>query len=161
MLVRNAEIKDIEAIRGIYNEAIVNSTATFDTEEKSYEDRLEWFKGYNEKHPLLVVEIDGIARAWGALKPYSDRKAYDNTCEISLYIHKDFRGRGLGSLLMEELIKRAEINKIHVIISRVAGANEASKNIHKKFGFILAGVVKEVGFKFDKYIDIYMYQKII
>lgn len=161
MLVRNAEIKDVEAIRSIYNEAIVNSTATFDTEEKTYKDRIQWFKGHNDKYPLLIVEIDGEARAWGALKSYSDRKAYDKTCEISLYIHKDFRGMGLGSILMEELIRRAEQNNIHVIVSRVAGANEASKSIHKKFNFDLCGIVKEVGYKFGKYIDIYMYQKII
>lgn len=161
MLIKNAEKKHIEGIREIYNEAILNSTATFDTEIKSYEDRLKWLEDHNEKYPVVVIENNDKVLAWGSLNKYSDRKAYDKTCEISIYIHKDFRGQGLGNKIMEDLIERAQTNGIHAIISRVAGENQASKKLHKKFDFELMGIMKEVGYKFEQYIDINIYEKII
>jgi len=161
MLIKNAEKKHIEGIREIYNEAILNSTATFDTEIKSYEDRLKWLEDHNKKYPVVVIDNNDKVLAWGSLNKYSDRKAYDKTCEISIYIHKDFRGQGLGNKIMEDLIGRAKTNGIHAIISRVAGENQASKKLHKKFNFELMGIMKEVGYKFEQYIDINIYEKII
>lgn len=161
MLIKNAEKKHIEGIREIYNEAILNSTATFDTEIKSYEDRLLWLEERCAKYPVLVMEHDNKVIAWASLSKYSDRKAYDRTCEISIYIHKDFRGQGIGNKLMEALINKAKEIKIHTMISRVTGENKASERLHQKFSFKLIGTMVEVGFKFNKFIDVHIYQKML
>jgi phosphinothricin acetyltransferase len=107
------------------------------------------------------VEKDGKTLAWGSLTQYSTRKAYDGTCEISIYVDKESRGMGLGKIIIAELLERAKNNGIHVILSRVAGENEASKTLHINFGFELVGILKEVGYKFDRYIDVNFYQKLI
>ena len=83
---------------------------------------------FSIKYPCIVAEKDGKVLAWGSLTQYSQRKAYDGTCEISIYVDENTRGLGLGKVIIKELIERASKNNIHVILSRVAGENEASKN---------------------------------
>ncbi len=161
MLIRNALTKDIDDINEIYNYEVLNGVATFDTEEKTYEEREEWLNHHNEKYPCIVVEKDGKVLAWGSLTQYSTRKAYDGTCEISIYVHQNARGMGFGKEIIRELLDRAKNNGIHVILSRVAGENEASKQLHINFDFELVGILKEVGYKFNRYIDVNFYQKLI
>lgn len=161
MLVRNATIEDIDAINHIYNYEVLNGVATFDTEPKTYEERKEWLLSHSEKYPCIIVEKDGKTLAWGSLTQYSNRKAYDGTCEISIYVDKENRGMGLGKIIIDELINRAKNNGIHVILSRVAGENEGSKKLHINFGFELVGILKEVGYKFNRYIDVNFYQKLM
>lgn len=161
MLIRNALTKDIDDINEIYNYEVLNGVATFDTEEKTHEEREEWLSHHNEKYPCIVAEKDGKVLAWGSLTQYSTRKAYDGTCEISIYVHQSARGMGLGKEIIKELLERAKNNGIHVILSRVAGENEASKQLHINFDFELVGILKEVGYKFNRYIDVNFYQKLI
>jgi len=161
MLVRDAIEKDVDSINNIYNYEVLNGVATFDTEPKTYEERLEWLNHHSSKYPCIVVEKEGKTLAWGSLTQYSTRKAYDGTCEISIYVDKESRGMGLGKIIIAELLERAKKNGIHVILSRVAGENEASKTLHINFGFELVGILKEVGYKFDRYIDVNFYQKLI
>lgn len=161
MLIRTALEKDINDINEIYNYEVLNGVATFDTEPKTYEERKEWLLSHNEKYPCIVVEKDGKALAWGSLTQYSPRKAYGGTCEISIYVDKNSRGIGLGKIIIKELLDRAKINGIHVILSRVAGENEASKNLHVNFEFEIVGILKEVGYKFGRYIDVNFYQKLV
>ena len=161
MLIRDAEKKDITSINEIYNYEVLNGVATFDTEPKTDEERLEWLNHHSQKFPCIVVEENNKVLAWGSLSQYSSRKAYEGTCEISIYVGNNARGKGLGKLIISELLKRAKNNNIHVILSRVAGENEASKNLHLNFGFELVGILKEVGYKFDRYIDVNFYQKLI
>ena len=161
MLVRDASEKDVNSINNIYNYEVLNGVATFDTEPKTYEERLEWLNHHSSKYPCIVVEKEGKTLAWGSLTQYSTRKAYEGTCEISIYVDKESRGMGLGKVIIAELLERAKNNGIHVILSRVAGENEASKTLHVNFGFELVGILKEVGYKFDRYIDVNFYQKLI
>jgi phosphinothricin acetyltransferase len=94
--IRPASEKDIHRITEIYNEAIQNTTATFDTDIKTIEDRLEWFRGHDEKHPVLVAEFEGRVIGFASLTRWSDRCAYDGTAEVSLYVDHNYRGRGTG-----------------------------------------------------------------
>ena len=90
--IRKAAIADLEAIREIYNEAILTTTATFDTEPKSADERLQWFQSHDERHPILVAVVDGKVVGWASLTPWSDRAAYDDTAETSFYVKSEFRG---------------------------------------------------------------------
>src|SRR3954462_5004065 len=102
--LRKAEMKDLAAITAIYNEAVLNSTATFDTLEKTNEEQVLWFQKHGEEFPI-VVAVDGeTVVAWASVSRWSDRCAYDSTGEVSIYVHKDARGRGIGRKLFEALV---------------------------------------------------------
>lgn len=161
MLIRRGRVEDIEGIRSIYNEAVKNTTVTFDTEEKTYEDRLEWFKKYNDKYALVVCEENRVVLGWGSFSRYSDKLAYDGTCELSIYIDKNHRNKGIGKKILEELLNRGKENGIRVILSRVTKDNIVSQKIHDNYGFELVGTMKQVGYKFGRYLDVCIYQKIV
>lgn len=158
-MIRKAIEKDVPYILEIYNEAILHDTATFDLEPKTLEDRMQWFQKHHGIHPLIVYEKDEKVIAYASLSTYRAKEAYDGSVELSIYVHKDYRGTGVGNELMEAIIKVAkEIKGIHTIISVITGGNEISNKIHEKFGFCYCGTVKEAGIKFGKYLDIVTYQ---
>ena len=159
--VRKAKINDLEAITKIYNYAIINTTATFDTKPKTKESQEEWFYKHSEKYPIIVAENDRGVIGWASLSQWSDRCAYANTAEISLYIDKNEQGDGIGSRLTSSIIELARKNKLHVIIALIAGENEISIHVAKKYGFNHVGSLSEVGYKFDHYIDVYLMQLIL
>lgn len=158
-MIRHASPIDIPAITEIYNDAILNSTATFDLEPKTLEDRNEWLLSHKANHPVLVYEKDGQVVAYASLSAYRDKKAYDHSVELSLYIDKNFRGIGIGNELMTEILEQAKQHpNIHTVISVITGGNQASIYLHEKFGFTHCGRVKETGCKFGNYLDIDIYQ---
>jgi L-amino acid N-acyltransferase YncA len=161
MIIRLATEADVPAITEIYNEAILTTTATFDTEPKTIENRLEWFKQHDEKLPIWVCEFKNKVVGWGTLSLWSDRCAYSATVENSVYVLEEFRGRGIGKLLMEALISSALENKYHTIIARIADGNEVSVKLHKDYGFEPIGIMREVGKKFNRLLDVHMMQKIL
>jgi len=158
--VRAATEKDLESILDIYNEAVRNTTATFDTEPRSLEKQRAWFFAHKKNHPVLVAEENGRVLGWASLSPWSDRCAYDTTVEVSVYIHSDHRGRGLGKRLLEEVIVAGRSLQIHTVLSRITQGNEISIHIHERCGFKTVGVMKEVGFKFNRFLDVHMMQLI-
>ncbi|MFW6287235.1 MAG: N-acetyltransferase family protein [bacterium] len=161
IVIRKAELKDLGEITEIYNQAILNTVATFDTEPKTIESRLEWFEKHDERYPVLVAESGEGVIGWASLSIWSDKCAYNKTAELSIYIDESQRGRGIGNELMGSIIKYARKTDCHTIISRIAGENEVSIYLHEKYGFKLIGTMKEVGYKFDRYIDVHIYQIIL
>src|SRR5436190_8054769 len=99
ILIRRAELADLESITAIYNEAILTTTATFDTEPKTASERLPWFQSHGERHPILVAESEGGVVGWASLSPWSERPAYDDTAETSFYVRAGRRGQGIGRAL--------------------------------------------------------------
>jgi L-amino acid N-acyltransferase YncA len=158
--IRPAEIKDVPAITGIYNDAILNTTATFDTELKTSEQQTEWFKNHDNNHPVIVGELEKTVIGWASLTRWSDRCAYDKTSEVSVYVHKDFRGKGFGKKLLEQLVLRGEKAGTHYMLARITQGNESSIHLHEVFGFKHVGVMKEVGFKFGKFLNVHLMQKV-
>ena len=156
--IRPAIESDIFAITDIYNEAILNTTATFDTETKSVDDRLAWFRNHDNKHPIIVAEIEGRIVGWGSLSRWSERVAYDTTAEASVYVHVDYRQKGIGKQLLEVLILEGERVGLHSIISRVTSENEVSMRLNEIFQFEKVGILKEVGRKFDRFLDVHIMQ---
>lgn len=156
--LRAATEIDQPEILAIYNEAVLNTTATFDTEPRSMDAQMEWFRRHKKNHPILVAENQNKIIGWASLSPWSDRCAYETTVEVSVYIDKDFRGQGIGSSLLERITIEGQKAKNHTVLSRISSDNLASIYIHKKAGYKIIGEMKEVGFKFGKFLDVTMMQ---
>lgn len=155
---RPATLDDQVAILSIYNDAVINTTATFDTEERSFQKQLEWFAVHRERHPVLVAVSEGKIIGWASMSPWSDRSAYDASVEVSVYIHKDHRGKGIGSRLLELITLAGKEAGNHTVISRITSGNDVSIHLHEKLGYRIVGTLKEVGFKFGRYLDVVILQ---
>lgn len=159
--IRRATRSDASVIADIYNEAIATTTATFDTEPKSTEERIRWLESHDERHPVLVAELDDAVVGWASLTRWSDRAAYDDTAETSFYVHSTHRGRGIGRKLQEALIGEAQRLGFHTLIARITAGSAESLHLHETTGFTHVGVLKEVGRKFGKLLDVHVLQKML
>ena len=158
--IRPARIDDINAITEIYNEAILTTNATFDIEPKTDAEQRAWFANHGPKNPILVAELDGAIAGWASLSEWSDRCAYSDTAEISLYVKQEVRGRGVGRRLLEALILEGKKVGLHTVIARITEGNEQSVHLHETAGFEHIGIMREVGQKFGKLLDVCLMQKI-
>ena len=158
--LRSARREDLDSITEIYNEAIIKTAATFDTEPKTVEDQKKWFDDHEAKNPILVAELNGVIVGWASLSKWSDRCAYSDTAEISLYMQERHQGKGIGKYLIEAIVKEGEKTGLHTIIARITEGNESSLHLHRSVGFTHIGIMKEVGKKFDKRLDVHLMQKI-
>ena len=156
--IRTASKNDLSSITEIYNHAVLNTTATFDLEPKSISQKKDWFERHTGKYTIIVALEDDIIVGWASLSPWSDRCAYSNTADIAVYIKEGFRGKGIGSRLLEELLKRGTENRLHTAIAKICSENEVSMNLFKKSGFKDIGTMKEVGYKFEKKLDVHLMQ---
>jgi len=161
MKIRRATINDLDAITEIYNDAIRKTVATFDTAPKSPQEQRVWLDSHGAKYPIVVGEIDGVIVGWASLSLYSDRCAYSDTAEISVYIAELHRGKGFGRKILEKIIHLGQDVGLHVLIARIAEGNEKSIHLFDSVGFTHVGVLKEVGRKFGKLLDVYLMQKIL
>ena len=159
--IRRAELADLEAITAIYNEAIANTTATFDTEPKTADEQLKWFQEHDQRHPILVAVLDGKVVGWASLSKWSDRCAYADTAETSFYVEAGHRGQGIGRQLKHAIIEEARRLRFHTLIARVAEGSDASIHLNDSFGFVHVGTLKEVGRKFGKLLDVHLLQKML
>jgi len=160
LTVRRATIGDLVSITEIYNEAILKTVATFDTEPKTIEEQGIWFANHSPKYPILVGEQAGRIIGWASLSKWSDRCAYSDTAEISLYVKEEHRGKGVGKKLLEEIIQEGRRAGLHTVIARIVEANQASIHRHESVGFQHIGVMKEVGRKFGKLFNVCLMQLI-
>ncbi len=160
MIIRLAMPDDLPAITEIYNEAILTTDATFDTETKTIESQKEWFDGHDSRNPILVSESDNKVVGWASLSKWSDRCAYADTAELSVYVKDGFRGKGIGRKLIGEILGKGEEGGLHTVISRIVAGNHESIHLHEEFGFEHIGVMKEVGHKFGRLLDVHLMQKI-
>lgn len=159
--IRRAELKDLGAITEIYNDAIVKTVATFDTEPKTIEEQKIWFVSHGCKYCILVAEQDLLVLGWASLSQWSDRCAYSGTAELSLYVRGECRGRGIGRKLLEAIIQSGQEAGFHTILARIAEGNDVSIHLHESLGFEHIGVMREVGQKFGKFLDVHLMQKIL
>ncbi len=158
--IRRATLDDLDAITEIYNEAILKTVATFDTEPKTLEEQQRWFASHGPKYPIMVAEEDGLVVGWASLSMWSDRCAYADTAEISLYVRETHQGRGIGKKLLEAILNEGKRAGLHTVVARITEGNAVSIHLFKSAGFEHIGVMREVGRKFGKLLDVHLLQKI-
>lgn len=159
--IREAKVEDLKGITEIYNEAVLNTTATFDTEAKTIENRKDWLLNRDARFKVFVAESNNEIVGFASLNRWSERKAYDITAEISVYIHSAHRGRGIGGNMIDVIMQAAQEEKFRSVIARISAGNDKSVYLHKMAGFEVVGVLKECGKKFDQLIDVTIMQKMI
>jgi len=158
--IRQATSADLGQITEIYNDAIEKTSASFDTEPKTLEEQEKWFANHDARHPVLIAEQDGVIIAWASLSRWSDRRAYSDTTEISLYVKEAYRRKGTGKQLMQAIIQEGKTAGLHTVIARIAGSNKISADLCKSFGFQYIGTMREVGKKFGQLLDVHLMQLI-
>jgi phosphinothricin acetyltransferase len=160
LTIRRATLDDLDAITEIYNEAILKTVATFDTEPKTLEEQQRWFASHGPKYPIMVAEEDGLVVGWASLSMWSDRCAYADTAESSLYVRETHQGRGIGKKLLEAILNEGKKAGLHTVVARITEGNAVSIHLFKSAGFEHIGVMREVGRKFGKLLDVHLLQKI-
>ena len=153
--VRIALKKDLDKILEILNFEIANSIAIYDYEKKTMEEMLNWFDEKEQKGmPLIVAALDKEVVGYGTFGDFRYKIGYRFTVEHSVYIAQNYRRRGIGQLILSELIQIAKKDGYHVMIAGLDGSNKDSFEFHKKQGFEEVGTFNEVGFKFGQWLDV-------
>jgi phosphinothricin acetyltransferase len=161
MQLRLATLDDAEAIREIYNLEVTTSTVTFDLVPRSLEDQRAWQAARSGAHAVLGAEVDGAVAGFGSLSKWRDRPAYSTTVEDSIYIHRGHQGQGLGKALLAELVATATAHGFHACMARIVGGHEASIALHRACGFEVVGTEKEVGRKFNRWLDVVLMERML
>ena len=158
--IRSATLQDLGAITEIYNDATLKTVASFDTEPKTDAEQKHWFDRHGPRYPILVAEEDNLIVGWASLSQWSDRGAYSDTAEASVYVREECRGRGIGRKLSEAIIKTGGEAGLHTLIGRIADGNDASLRLVESVGFRHIGVMRECGRKFGRLLDVHLVQYI-
>jgi L-amino acid N-acyltransferase len=160
--VRLAEVRDAEAIRRIYNREVLESTVTFDLVARSLEDQIQWLEARSGAHVVVVADDDhGEVCGFGSLSPFRERPAYSTTVEDSVYVDPAHQGRGVGLLVLSELVTVATAHGFHSVIARIVGGHEASIALHRACGFDTVGTEREIGRKFGRWLDVVVMQRLL
>lgn len=152
--IQKATFSDVNSILEIVNDAILNTTSIYDYDLRTCEEQTEWFL-LKEKNnfPVFVAVLNNEIVGFGTYDSFRSKVGYRFTVEHSVYVKEGFAGKGIGKLLLEQLISTAKSENYHVMIGVIDASNENSIRFHEKFGFESIGILKEVGFKFNRWLD--------
>ena len=160
--IRNAQYEDIAAITDIYNDAILNTTAVYSYEPIISADRLEWFSSkVSDGYPVFVATSGLQVTGFATYGPFRAWPAYLHTVEHSVYVDAEQRGKGVGRALLKKLVEDATSRNHHVLTAGIDAENQASLRLHVSLEFEQVAHFKEVGFKFDRWLDLVFMQKFL
>lgn len=153
--IRPATENDLEGILEIYNDAILNTTAIYNYKVYTIADIQQWFADKKrDNYPVFVAEIDNRVAGFVSYGAFRVRPAYKYSVEHSVYVHPNFRRRGIARQLLEVIIETAKQNNVHAIVAGIDSDNGESILLHKQFHFVEVGHIKQVGYKFNRWLDL-------
>ncbi len=157
--IRIAEYSDLESIRSILNDEIENGTAVYHYEKKSRIEMEEWFdEKFQNNYPIFVAEENNCVIGYATYGEFRSHKGFQHTVEHSIYLTQNAIGKGIGKTLMLALIHKAQEHNYHIMLAFVDANNEKSCQFHYKLGFLEVGNLREVGFKFNRWLDLKILQ---
>ena len=160
--IRAFQEEDVQSILEIINYNILNSTALYDYAPRTIAQQTAIFKDKTEKgFPVLVAELNNELVGFAYYSEFRFREAYKFTVEHSVYAHPNQVGKGIGKLLLSELIAYAKNQNLHTMIGVIDSENESSISFHESFGFVKQGVLTETGFKFNRWLHSVLMQKML
>ena len=159
LTLRPATTNDLEKILDIVNHSILHTTVNYSYEVQTLEIQTKWFEDKKAKNlPVVVADLDGEVVGFGSYGQFREKIGYQYTVEHSVYVVDTVIGKGIGSQLLSELIRLAKEQRYHVMIGAIDADNAGSIAFHEKFGFVVTGTLREVGYKFDHWLDLVFMQ---
>jgi len=157
---RLASVDDVESILVIYNQGIEDRIATLEEEQKDIEYMRDWFNKHTGRFAVIVVEQDGEVIGWASLNPYSNRCAYAGVADLSIYIRRDYRGKGVGSALLKDIEQAAIIGNFNKIVLFTFPFNNLGQGLYRKNGYREVGVFKNQGKLDGRFVDVMIMEKV-
>ncbi len=162
LAIRSARLEDIPAVTRIYNQGIEDRIATFEVDAKTEADVTTWLLDDRPtRYPVLVAESNGTIAGWAALRPYSHRCAYAGVGDLSVYVERGARGKGVGEQLLTALEHSARAGDFHKIVLFTLPFNEAGQRLYRKRGFREVGTFREQGTLDGRLVDVVIMEKIL
>ena len=153
--IRPADKNDLPRLLEIYNDIIINTTAIYSNEPHTLEMRTEWFENRKQQgFPVYVAELNNAIAGFATFGSFRSWPGYRHTVENSVYVAGEARGNGIAKALMPYIIADAKAMKMHAMVAGIDAENIASIKLHEQFGFIEVAHFKEVGFKFNRWLDL-------
>ena len=162
MEIRPAESDDLDRMLAIYNDAIINTTAVYSYEPRTSDLQRQWFESKQaQRLPVFVAHDGATVIGFGSFGPFRPWPAYQFTVENSLYVDATYRRKGAGTALLTALIDAAESAGYHVMVAGIDATNEASLALHRKAGFQPVAHFREVGWKFERWLDLVFMERML
>nr|WP_315222561.1 GNAT family N-acetyltransferase [uncultured Flavobacterium sp.] len=160
--LRPATTDDLEKILEIVNHSILHTTANYNYDIQTLEVQTKWFEDKKAKNlPIVVADLDGEVIGFGSYGQFREKIGYQYTVEHSVYVVENAIGKGVGGKLLTELIRLAKQQGIHVMIGAIDADNAGSIAFHERYGFVVTGTLREVGYKFDHWLDLVFMQLVL
>lgn len=162
--IRRALRRDVPGIQSIYNHSVLHDTGSYDDEPRPVGERYAWFEDHERSGlPIYVAEVSGVVVGWSALSWFRARPGYRFTVEDSIYVRDGFRGVGIGRELLNRVVHDAgAILGMRTVVAVIGDAeNKASIGLHARCGFVQAALLRQVGFKFGRWLDQIWMQRLL
>ncbi len=160
--IRIASQTDIPAITKIYNEGIEDRVATLETRLRTDADMIDWLNSRSEKHKVLIIEDEyNILHGWASLNVFNSRCCYSGVADISIYISREMRGKGLGKILLNSLVQTAKEEGFHKLVLSTFKVNQAGQKLYSSLGFREIGTYEKQGILDGKYVDVTIMEKLL
>jgi L-amino acid N-acyltransferase len=161
--IKPCTVSQLPEILDILNEAIIHTTAIYDYKPRDMDYMHAWFaEKQSGNYPVLgIFDHKDALLGFVTYGAFRNRPAYKYSVEHSLYVRSDFRGKGLGRLLLKEIVREARNRQYHVLVGGIDASNTISIRLHESEGFVRCGIIREAGYKFGRWLDLAFYQLIL
>jgi phosphinothricin acetyltransferase len=159
--LRDATRADVPSICTIHNQGIEDRLATLDVDPHALDQQMDWFHRHGPRHPVIVAESAGALIGWASLNQFSPRPAYRFVADLSVYVDRQWRGKGIGTQLLREIEARARSLNYHKIVLSAFPFNQAGMRLYERFGFRTVGIYHEQGLIDGRWVDTIIMEKLL
>src|SRR5262245_20181983 len=159
--IRSAAAGNADDICTIHNQGITDRLATLDTTERTPDGVRAWLAERGPRHPVIVADANGQIVGWGSLNPFNPRQAYDFVADFSVYVERQFRGKGIGRQILDSLIELARAAGFHKMVLSALARNDAGVGLYESTGFSHVGIYREQGMLDGQWVDVAIMEKLL